>query len=167
MSNVGFKGFRAPEKIAEKDLDARLATIDPRGEFFVYYTGGNYGGRRASARYNALRTIADRPKEFIPLTEFLRGAARATGKDSGYDPSVIRGGLALHGLAKPSVYLFLKRNAKGDYEAAVKTPRPDPALFPGASFNPGDIVFAADDAAPKKAIAAPKKKAASKRLTAS
>jgi len=155
VSRVGFRGFRAPETISAVDLQNVLRRLD-NSALYVYYTGGTYRARKASLRSNALAVLNGTPKTPITLSDFLAKAARAQGGEVGYDPNVVKGGLALHQGAKPAVYLYVEKMADGSFRAVKDIPTPDPT-FSATGFKAGDTVLqapAAQAPKPKKAVKA-------------
>jgi len=153
MSSVGFKGFAKPSKV--ENLDAALENI-PADEY-VFYTGGNYGRRRASGRSASLATVTEVRKP-IPVREYAKRAATSGPGGTGFPTSISVGGLGLHSGAKPAVYLYLVRDAAGNFRAKKDIPNPDRA-FSETPFKAGDVVIPAPKAtgAETKKIAAPKK----------
>lgn len=152
MSSIGFKGFAKPKTIGADLSSALLGNIS--ADEYVFYTGGNYGRRRASGRSAALNTISEVRKP-IPLATYVKRVFAAGPGGKGFDTSISVGGLSLHQGAKPAVYLYLVRDDKGNYRAKKGIPNVDPA-FSEKPFAAGDIVVAAVAArarAPGKVLA--------------
>ncbi len=148
MSSIGFKGFAKPKTIETDAGKALLGNIS--ADEYVFYTGGNYGRRRASGRSVALSTVTERRKP-IALSTYVSRALKAGPEGKGYDTSISVGGLSLHQGAKPAVYLYLVRDASGAYRAKKAIPNVDPA-FSEKPFKAGDIVIPAPKA-PGKGLA--------------
>lgn len=126
-TRLGFPGFRKPEKIDDKTLTEALVKMDTEN-LYVMWTGGAYRARKASLRSNALKTITEKMKP-VPISELLTRAARAAGKDTGFDPYVVKGGLALHQGAKPAVFLYLRKEEDGTFTAVKDIPASDIGTF--------------------------------------
>lgn len=139
MSSIGFKGFAKPKKIDAAVSSALIGNIS--SDEYVFYTGGNYGRRRASGRSAALNTITEVRKP-IELSVYALRAFGAGPDGKGFDTSISVGGLSLHQGAKPAVYLYLVRDAAGNYRAKKSIPNVDPA-FSKDPFAAGDIVVPA------------------------
>lgn len=159
---IGFKGFAKPKLLDSASVKALSDNVSD--SLYVLYTGGNYGRRKASGRSKSLATVTERGKP-IPIRTYIARAAKVvdpeTGKGFGTDISV--GGLSLHQGAKPAVYLYLERDADGNYRAVKNVPTPDPAYFEAAyrrgGFKAGDIVIPAEKpkASPKPKESVPTK----------
>ncbi len=121
MSRVGFKGFAKPKTIAPDLAKAFRENVAP--DEYVYYTGGNYGRRRASGRSASLNTVTERRKP-IPLATYVERALKAGPDGKGYDTSISVGGLSLHQGAKPAVYLYLVKDKEGTGEEGYSEPGP-------------------------------------------
>ena len=143
MSSIGFKGFAKPKTIGADLSSALLGNIS--SDEYVFFTGGNYGRRRASGRSAALNTVTEVRKP-VPLATYVKRVFAAGPAGKGFDTSISVGGLSLHQGAKPSVYLYLVRDAAGAYRAKKAIPNVDPA-FSAKPFAAGDVVIPA----PKKA----------------
>ncbi len=150
MSSIGFKGFAKPKTIGADVSKGLLGNIS--ADEYVFYTGGNYGRRRASGRSAALNTVTEVRKP-IPLSTYVKRVFAAGPDGKGFDTSISVGGLSLHQGAKPSVYLYLVKDAAGAYRAKKGIPNVDPA-FSAKPFAAGDIVIPA----PKKPATAVAKK---------
>ena len=150
MSSIGFKGFAKPKAIASDLATSLLGNIS--ADEYVFYTGGNYGRRRASGRSAALNTISEVRKP-IPLATYVKRVFEAGPAGKGFDTSISVGGLSLHQGAKPAVYLYLVKDASGAYRAKKGIPNVDPA-FSAKPFAAGDIVLPAK---PKAGTAVAKK----------
>lgn len=154
---VGFKGFAKPTKIDDERAKGALSNL-PSDEY-VLWTGGRYGMRRASGRAACLQTITEKNRPISVQTYVKRCLDMNNGQ--GFDTQISMGGLGLHQVAKPAVYLLLVKDDKGNFVAKKRIPTPDPDAFPDAykkgGFNPGDVVTPAKKEAKK---AAPKKEAA-------
>jgi hypothetical protein len=156
ISNVGFKGFAKP-KILDRET-VRDLRDNVGSNLYVFYTGGNYGRRKASGRSKALATVTEKGKP-VSLRTYIERAAKAvdpeTGKGFGTDISV--GGLSLHQGAKPAVYLYLEKDDAGNYRAVKDIPTPDTAVFEAAykrgGFKAGEIVLPAPKPKPSTPIA--------------
>ena len=148
FNRPGFRGFARPRALDAETITASASRFegDPRG---IYYLGGTYGRRRVSGRSQSLATVTE-VEAFLPLSEFVRRAAKASG-EIGFDAALAVGGLSLHAVAKPSVYLYLYRDAAGNLRAVRDIPSPG-GRFAGRSFKADDIVVEAapvEEAAPE------------------
>ena len=139
MSSIGFKGFAKPKKIEADTGAALLGNIS--SDEYVLFTGGSYGRRRASGRSAALNTITEKGRP-IALATYVARAYKAGPDGKGFDTSISVGGLSLHQGAKPAVYLYLVKDAAGNYRAKKGIPNVDPA-FSKTPFAAGDIVLPA------------------------
>ncbi len=136
---IGFKGFAKPSKIAADIATAMTSNISD--DEYVVWTGNNYGRRRASGRSACLNTITEKLKP-IALSEYVKRCLTAGPDGKGFDTSISVGGLGLHQIAKPTVYLHLVRDAEGNYRAKKDIPNPD-SDFSAKPIGAGDIVIAA------------------------
>jgi hypothetical protein len=93
---------------------------------FIIWTGHPYAVRQGSLRSGALLLIKEIGKP-VPLRDLLRRAA-AAGGEKGFDPDSVRSGVRLHQGSKPAVYLFVQRDAAGDYRAVRDIPFASPKL---------------------------------------
>lgn len=148
MSSIGFKGFAKPKTVDQEAQKGMLGNVS--SDEFIYWTGNQYGRRRASGRSAALNTITEKGKP-IALSTYVSRALKAGPDGKGYDTSISVGGLSLHQGAKPAVYLYLVKDAAGNMRAKKSIPNVDPA-FSAKPFAAGDIVIAAK----AKALAKPK-----------
>jgi len=149
MSNVGFKGFAKPAKVANADdMLGNVATDE-----YVYYSGGKYHGRRASGRNICFKTVTE-VKKPVALTDYVKRGFKAGPEGKGFDTSISVGGLSLHQVAKPTVYFYLVKDAEGNFRAKRDIPNPDAAIS-AKPIAAGDIVIKAKG----KAIAKPEQKA--------
>ena len=139
MSNVGFKGFTKPKTINSDDSKGMLGNVS--GDEFIYWTGNQYGRRRASGRSACLNTVTEKGKA-IALPTYVSRCLKAASDGKGYDTSISVGGLSLHQGAKPAVYLYLVRDEAGNFRAKKDIPNVDPA-FSNKPFKGGEIVIAA------------------------
>lgn len=132
--SVGFKGFAKPTNVENaSDLVGNISNDE-----FVFYTGGAYGRRRASGRSISLSTITEIRKP-IPLADYVKRALKAGPDGKGYGTDISVGGLSLHAGAKPAVYLYLVKDADGNFRAKKDFPNVDPA-FSKEPIKAGDIV---------------------------
>ncbi|MEE9569502.1 MAG: hypothetical protein V3W37_08960 [Candidatus Binatia bacterium] len=136
------KTFAKPAKIPAERAEALASNLS--GDEFVLYTGGAYSRRRASGRSASLATITE-VKKPVALSTYVSRALTAGPNGTGYDTAISVGGLSLHQGAKPAVYLYLVKDADGNYRAKKDIPNPD-RTFSEKPFEGGDIVIAA----PKK-----------------
>lgn len=135
---LGFKGFAKERKL---DADTKKAALENlASDEYVLFTGGKYARRRASGRSKSLATITEKGK---PIT--LRTYAERAFK-IGFSTDISVGGLGLHQGAKPAVYLYLVKDAEGNFRAKKAIPSPDRA-FSKTGFEAGAIVVPAK---PKK-----------------
>lgn len=134
---VGFKGFAKPQKV--ENLQASLDNLAE--DEYVFYTGGKYGRRRQSGRSASLATITE-VKKPVPIREYAKRAATAGPGGTGFPTSISIAGLGLHAGAKPAVYLYLVKDAEGNFRAKKDIPNPDRS-FSETPFKAGDVVIPA------------------------
>ena len=154
MSKVGFKGFAKSVKLDAADVDAAAQNV--AADEYVYWTGGQYHRRRNSGRSQALSTIKE-VKTPVPVSELIRRAASVRQDGTGFKPNLVTGGLSLHQVAKPAVYLYLVMDADGNLRARKDIPTPDPTIST-AAIKAGDIVIPATSAPKSKSKAVTKSK---------
>ena len=143
----GFKAFRKPATKLDDEFE-KEARDAVGSEYVVYYTGGSYKRRKASGRSKALATIKE-VKKPVPVSKLLERAAAI-----GFDSAFVKGGLGLHQVAKPAIYLLLERDDAGNLRAVKDIPVPDPKVFgTGKSFSEGDIVVPKTKEGGSKAVA--------------
>jgi len=135
---VGFKGFAKPKSIPTEVGNALRDNVS--ADEFVLYTGGNYGRRRASGRSACLATITERSP--VSLRTYVERALKAGPDGRGFDTGISVAGLSLHQGAKPAVYLYLVKDADGNYRAKKNIPTPDKA-FSEKPFAAGAVVIPA------------------------
>lgn len=137
MSSVGFKGFAKPSKRTAETVTAEIGNTS--GDEYVLFTGGAYRRRRASGRSRSLATITEKNRP-IKLATYIKRASTANPDGTGYSSQISVGGLRLHQGAKPAVYLYLEKDAKGNYRAVTDIPDPDGFEKP---FSAGQVVIPA------------------------
>lgn len=144
---VGFKGFAKPRALTADLSKGMLENVS--GDEFILFTGGAYSRRRASGRSACLNTVTEKGKP-LALADYVARCFKA-GPDgkNGFGTDIAIGGLSLHQGAKPAVYLYLVRDAEGNFRAKKDIPTPDPTFLKGP-IKAGDVVVAA---AAKKASA--------------
>lgn len=142
MSSVGFKGFAKPKKIDADTSKAMAGNVSE--DEFVMWTGNQYGRRRASGRSACLNTVTEKMSP-IPLKRYVDRCLKIGDDGKGFATDISVGGLSLHQGAKPTVYLYLVKDDKGNLRAKKDIPNPDKAVFE-KPFKAGDIVVAATKA---------------------
>lgn len=142
----GFAGFRPADFSGTDDeLTKRIERLNVEGRY-ILWTGAEYNARSQSLRSNSLRALKTRGVP-VPLKEWIKLAARVVDDTRGYDPQAVRSGLYLHRLSKPTVYLELKKDDRGNYVSAQVH---ENVSWPGketrVNYKPGDVVIAAEEA---------------------
>lgn len=152
MSNVGFKGFAKPKTLDDEMVSSLKGNVP--SNMGVVWTGGAYGRRKASGRSKCLATITEKMKPVL-LTTYIERAARVVDPDTGkgFSTDISVGGLSLHQGAKPTVYVYVERDADGNWCAVKRVPTPDPKVFEAAykagGFKAGDVVIPVSEAETK------------------
>ncbi len=137
--------FRKPSKLSASD-SAALEKL--RGDEFLVFTGGRFNGKRGSGRFESTRVYGGKVGVPYPVKRYALDALSAKGEGEGYSPSISVGGLRNAatppgaGLPSGAVYLFVEKDAKGNFVASVDIPTADPRYFP-KGLKRGDIVIKA------------------------
>jgi hypothetical protein len=127
---------RKPELITEAVLTAAIARTPL--DHYVIWTGQPCGRQRGSLRERALSCISE-VGEPVALRALIRRAA-AIEADRGLQPDLVRGAVRLHQLAKPAVYLLVRRTPLNEFVAVSDIP------FPGSlpSIRAGQLIVDRD-----------------------
>jgi hypothetical protein len=111
---------RGVERISEGDLIEALSRAP--ADQYVIWTGEGCGAQPGSLRSRALACIHEVGVPVL-LRVVLQRAARLEG-DLGLNPDAVRGAVYMHQIARPAVYLLVRRRLSAEYVAVTDIPFP-------------------------------------------
>lgn len=126
--------MRGLEPIDSSRLTEALARTP--AEHYVIWTGHSPGTRSGSMRSQALACIRE-IGEPVPLRVLMSRAARISG-DLGFDPDAVRSAVRTYQMARPAVYILVRRLSSGEFVAVTDVPYPAGAT---ARIACGDLVL--------------------------
>jgi hypothetical protein len=108
---------RGLEPIPERELTEAIARAP--SDHYVIWTGEPCNGQAGSLRSRALACLTEVGQAF-PLRTLMRRAASLDG--GGLNPDAVRSAVRMHQMARPAVYLLVKRLGSGEFVAVADIP---------------------------------------------
>jgi hypothetical protein len=105
---------RGLESIPERELIEAIARTP--SDHYVIWTGESCNGQAGSLRSRALACLNE-VGQAVPLRTLMRRAARLDG--GGLNPDAVRNAVRMHQMARPAVYLLVRRLGSGEFVAVA------------------------------------------------
>ena len=108
---------RGSEPVPEQELTEAIARTP--SDHYVIWTGEPCNGQAGSLRSRALACIVEIGQP-VPLRTLMRRAASLDG--GGLNPDAVRSAVRMHQMARPAVYLLVRRLGSGEFVAVADVP---------------------------------------------